>query len=174
MDIQVNIKRCFIRLQHVIMVPQLLSNLSAKLAIRSVLTQYNSVLTSLGEMAESSSPSAASANGLQQQFMKGNTVLGFVVAEAVIGELECLNTSLQRKTQTISGMKTAVCCVQSTLKGKRNDNAFQSLFEKASTIVDSLDLEPITVPQIRQPPQVLKWRSKPKTSIEHYREEFCA
>lgn len=162
MDIQVNIKRCFIRLQHVIMVPQLLSNLSAKLAIWSVLTQYNSVLTSLGEMAESSSPSAASANGLQQQFMKGNTVLGFVVAEAVIGELECLNTSLQRKTQTISGMKTAVCCVQSTLKGKRNDDAFQSLFEKASTIVDSLDLEPITVPQIRQPPKCLSGEANPK------------
>ena len=55
-------------------------------AIRFVLTQYDSVLTSLGEMADNSSPSAATANGLQQQFSKGNTVLGLVVAEAV--ELE--------------------------------------------------------------------------------------
>ena len=35
-------------------------------AIRSVLTQYDSVLTSLGEMADNSTPSAATANGLKQ------------------------------------------------------------------------------------------------------------
>lgn len=144
-------------------------------AIASVLTQYDSVLSSLEEMAESNSPTAATANGLHQQFGKGKTVLGLVLAEAVIGELECVNTSLQRRTQTVSGMRAAVSCVQSALKSKRNEDAFQSLFEKASTIVNSLDLEPIKVPHFRQPPKRLSGKAnahQPKTPMEHYRVEF--
>lgn len=93
-------------------------------------------------MSNSNAPSAATANGLHQQFLKGQTLLGLVLAGAVIGELECLNASLQRKTQTISGMKAAISCVQSVLKDKRNEDAFQSLFEQANVIVDSLNLEP--------------------------------
>ena len=137
--------------------------------------QYDSVLTSLGELAENSSPSAASANPRQQQFSKGNTVLGLVVAETVIGELECLNTSLQRKTQTISGMHRAVGCVQSTLRSKINDDAYQSLFERASYMGGSLDLEPITMPQIRKPPKHLHREAdvyRAKTPMEHYRVEY--
>lgn len=111
-------------------------------AVTSVLKQYDSVLTSLEEMSNSNAPSAATANGLHQQFLKGQTLLGLVLAGAVIGELECLNASLQRKTQTISGMKAAISCVQSVLKDKRNEDAFQSLFEQANVIVDSLNLEP--------------------------------
>ncbi len=98
--------------------------------IHSVLTQYDSILTALEEMAGTDSPTAATANGLFQQFMRGSPVLGLVMAQAVIGELACLNSSLQRKTQTVSGMQAAVCKVQSTVNGKRSDEAFQSLFEK--------------------------------------------
>ncbi|XP_051797058.1 zinc finger MYM-type protein 1-like [Acanthochromis polyacanthus] len=144
-------------------------------AIRSVLTQYDSVLTALEEMAGTDSPTAATANGLFQQFMRGSTVLGLVMAQAVIGELECLNSSLQRRTQTVSGMQAAVCKVQSTLNGKRSDEAFQSLFEEASTVVNSLDLEPITMPRVRQPPKRYSGESSgfgPKTPAEFYRVEF--
>uniref|UniRef100_A0A3Q3EIY1 DUF4371 domain-containing protein n=2 Tax=Kryptolebias marmoratus TaxID=37003 RepID=A0A3Q3EIY1_KRYMA len=144
-------------------------------AIRSVLTQYDSILTALEEMAGRDSPTAATANGLFQQFMRGSTVLGLVMAEAVIGELECLNSSLQRRTQTVSGMQAAVCKVQSTLSGKRSDEVFQSLFEKASATVKSLDLEPITLPRVRQPPKCFSGDSSsfsPKTPMEHYRVEF--
>lgn len=108
-------------------------------AIHSILTQYDSILTALEEMAGTDSPSAAIANGLFQQFQRGSTVLGLVMAQAVIGDLECLNCSLQKRTQTISGMQAAVSTVQSTLNGKRSDEAFLSLFEKASEIVKSLD-----------------------------------
>lgn len=59
------------------------------------------VLSSLEEMAEGNSPIETTANGLHQQFKKGKTVLGLVLAEAVIGELECLNTFLQRRTDRL-------------------------------------------------------------------------
>lgn len=53
------------------------------------------------------------------------------------GELQYLDISLQRTSQTNSGMQ-AVCRVPHWgKKGKTND-AFQSLFEKASTIVVDL------------------------------------
>ena len=143
-------------------------------AIHSVLTQYDSILTALEEMAGTNSPTATTANGLFQQFMRGSTVVGLVMAQAVIGELECLNRSLQRRTETVSGMRAAVCKVQSTLNGKRSDEAFQHLFERASTVVNSVDLEPITMPRVRQPPKCYGESSgfSPKTPIEYYRVEF--
>lgn len=50
-------------------------------AIRSVLSQYESVLTALEEMAScSSSDTSTKANGLHGTFLKGNTVLGLVMA----------------------------------------------------------------------------------------------
>ncbi|KAJ3584043.1 hypothetical protein NHX12_014539 [Muraenolepis orangiensis] len=58
-------------------------------AIRSVLMQYESVLMALEEMASCSSPeTSAKANGLHGTFLKGNTVLGLVVAEDLMGDLE--------------------------------------------------------------------------------------
>lgn len=101
--------------------------------------------------------------------------MGLVLAGAVIGELECLNRSLQRKTQTISGMKAAVSCVQYVLKDKRNEEAFQSLFEQANVIVNSLNLKAITVPELRQPPKRFRVEGSTntsKTATEHYRDEF--
>nr|XP_033936310.1 tubulin beta-4B chain-like [Pseudochaenichthys georgianus] len=51
-------------------------------ATRSVLKQYESVLMALEEMASCSSPeTSAKANGLHGTFLKGNTVLGLLMAE---------------------------------------------------------------------------------------------
>lgn len=47
--------------------------------------QCDSFLTSLEEMAESKSPTAATANGLQQQLIEGNTVPRLVVARRCDG-----------------------------------------------------------------------------------------
>ncbi|KAI9540105.1 hypothetical protein NQZ68_002039 [Dissostichus eleginoides] len=55
-------------------------------AIRSVLKQYESVLMALEEMASCSSPeTSAKANGLHGTFLKGNTVLGLLMAEDLMG-----------------------------------------------------------------------------------------
>lgn len=89
-------------------------------AIIAVLGQFERVLSSLEETAKSTSKTASTASGLFQHFIKGKTVLGPRLASAVVGELECLNISLQKKTQTVSGMEAAVNHVRSSLKGKRN------------------------------------------------------
>ena len=74
-------------------------------AIRSVLRQYESVLTALEEMAScSSAETSAKASGLHGAFLKGSTLLCLVMAEDLTGDLECLNTSLQCRKHTISGM----------------------------------------------------------------------
>lgn len=62
-------------------------------AIRSVLTQYDSILPALEEMAGTDSHTASNVNGLFQQFMRGSTALGLLMAQAVLGELDCFNTS---------------------------------------------------------------------------------
>lgn len=108
-------------------------------AIRAVLGQYERVLSSLEEMAKTASKTASTASGLFEHFSKGKTVLGLTLASAVLGELECLNISLQKKTQTVSGMQAAVECVRSSLRGKRNDESYLALYEKATTLIDSIE-----------------------------------
>lgn len=108
-------------------------------AIRAVLGQYERVLSSLEEMATTASKTASTASGLFEHFSKGKTVLGLTLASAVLGELECLNISLQKKTQTVSGMQAAVECVRSSLRGKRNDESYLALYEKATTLIDSIE-----------------------------------
>ncbi|XP_069381427.1 zinc finger MYM-type protein 1-like [Paralichthys olivaceus] len=121
-------------------------------AIHSVLRQYESVLTALEEMASSSSSeTSAKANGLHGAFLKGNTVLGLVMAEDLMGDLECLNTSLQHRKQTVSGMLKAVDHVKTSMQEKRTEEHFDVLFSKATAMATKLDLQPIQMPHIRKP-----------------------
>ncbi|XP_035985290.1 zinc finger MYM-type protein 1-like isoform X2 [Fundulus heteroclitus] len=144
-------------------------------AIRDVLSQYGSVLASLQEMASGASNTASTANGLLGQFRKGKTVLGLILASPVIDKLECLSISFQKRTQTIAGMRTAVKVVQTSLKAKRNQESFNTLFEKAMAEVQSLGVKPITVTQRRPPPKRFTEGAKthqPECAKDHYRGEF--
>ncbi len=133
-------------------------------AIIAVLGQYERVLVSLEEMAKSASRTASTASGLFEHFSKGKTVLGLTLASAVVGELECLNISLQKKTQTVSGMQDAVDCVRSYLQGKRNDKSYLELYEKATSLVNSIELvDPIETANSR------RFAGK---AVDHYRAEF--
>ena len=66
-------------------------------------------------------------------------MLGLLLVLEVIEELECLNKSLQRRTETIAGIRGTIECVRSTLQGKRNEESFQEVFDKAVAMVDSWD-----------------------------------
>lgn len=118
-------------------------------AIHSVLSQYESVLTALEEMELcSSSDTSTKANGT---FQKGKTVLGLVMAEDLMGYLECLNTSLKLRKQTISGMLEAVDHVKTSMQNKRMEEHFDVLFTTATAMATMLDLPPIQMPHIRKP-----------------------
>jgi hypothetical protein len=72
------------------------------------------VLTVLEEIAScSSSDTSTKANDLHGRFLKGDTVLGLIMTEELMGDLECLNTSLQLRKQTVSGMLEAMDHVKS-------------------------------------------------------------
>lgn len=77
-------------------------------ALRAVLSQYGMLLRALEEMAAGHSESASRAEGLHVRLQQGNVVLGLLLALDVISELEVLNTSLQKTTQTMEGMLSAV------------------------------------------------------------------
>lgn len=87
--------------------------------ITAVLSQYGSVLACLQEMACGASNTASTACGLLGQFRKGKTVLGLILASPVICELECLNMSFQKRTETTAGMRAAVQVVRTSLKAKK-------------------------------------------------------
>ncbi|KAK7898153.1 hypothetical protein WMY93_019006 [Mugilogobius chulae] len=118
-------------------------------AITAVLTQYESVLSSLEQMPSSN----LKANGLLERFQKGKTVLGLLLALEVVDDLECLNKSLQKRTETIAGMRAAVGCVRSNLAAKRNERKFKEIFDKATKDVKDLGLEDIQIPHQRKAPK---------------------
>lgn len=73
-----------------------------------MLSQYESVLTILEEMAATGSSTAARVNGLHERFEKGKTVLGVLLVLEVIEKLECLNKSLQKQIVTIAEMRSSM------------------------------------------------------------------
>ncbi|KAA0708777.1 hypothetical protein E1301_Tti019797 [Triplophysa tibetana] len=61
--------------------------------------------------------------------------------------------SLQRRTQTLDGMLSAVACVKESFSKKRNTESFQALYMKATRMCETLHLTPIASPRVRIPPQ---------------------
>lgn len=86
-----------------------------------------------------------------------------------------VNSSLQRRTETVSGMQAAVCEVQSTLNGKRSHKAFQSLFDEGIYSCEFFRLRTYNNCKSSTTIQVLWWRKKMVSVLkllEHYRVEF--
>lgn len=133
------------------------------------------MLLSLEEMASSGySETTITARGLLERFQKGTTVLGLILACEVIGELECLNYSLQTSTGTVMGM-TVVDCMKSTLKAKRSDEMFHRIHTRATELVTSTGIEPIQMPHVRKPPKRFTGNATafvPATTEEQYRIDF--
>ncbi len=105
------------------------------------------VLNALCEIAASNSESASRAEGLRVRLQQGNVVLGLLLALDVISELEVLHASLQKNTQTVEGMLSAVSLVQESLKSKRNTEHFEAVFKEAGDMCDNLSLETIVPPR---------------------------
>ncbi|KAJ8404320.1 hypothetical protein AAFF_G00340930 [Aldrovandia affinis] len=73
------------------------------------------------------------------------------MAEDLMGDLECLNASLQLRKQTVSGMLEAVDHVKTSMQDKRTEEHFDVLFSKATAVATKLDLQPIQMPHVRKP-----------------------
>ena len=73
-----------------------------------MLDQYESILTALEEMSESTGDDARRAAGLLTKFQKSNTYVLLCLAQNIIGKFETLNCSLQFNNKTMSGMKAAM------------------------------------------------------------------
>lgn len=144
-------------------------------AVHTVLSQYEAVLTSLEEIASTVSDSGSRANSFLEHFLNGKTVLGLLVASEVLGELECSLRSSQKQSETIGGMQAAVAYVSSTLQGKRIEEKFVEMFEKAVSKIEDLGIEPIKIPCQRAPPKRFTGGAchhKAETPEEFFRVEF--
>ena len=102
-------------------------------------------------------------------------VLGLWLAVEITEELETLNVSLQHRTQTIDGMLFAVACVKEILGKKRNPDAFQVVYNKASHMCESLGLTPAAAPRFHRPPERFTGSAHAHAHAspsEYYRTEF--
>ncbi|KAJ3583518.1 hypothetical protein NHX12_017117 [Muraenolepis orangiensis] len=68
-----------------------------------------------------------------------------------MGDLERLNTFLQLRKQTVSGMLEAVDHVKTSMQDKRTEEHFDVLFSKATAVATKLDLQPIQMPHVHKP-----------------------
>lgn len=104
-----------------------------------------------------------------------NVVYGLLLALDVISELEVLNASLQKNTQIVEGMLSAVSLVQDSLKSKRNTEHFETIFKEAGDRRDNLSLEPTVSPRTHRPPKRYSGQAPaytPGSTVDFYRVEF--
>ena len=121
-------------------------------AIRHVLDQYESILAALDEMSQLQGDAATRAAGLLTKFQQSNTFVLLCLAADIIVQLEILNSSLQSKSKTMSGMKAAIGEVVKSLMVKRGDaEHLNKLFEHSFEKCSDFDLYEIKVPRKRQP-----------------------
>ncbi|CAL8349622.1 unnamed protein product [Arctogadus glacialis] len=112
------------------------------------------------EMSQSTTMEmSARASGLHKSFLRGNAILGIILAEDVMAVMEELNISLQQRSQTTSGMLAAVDHVKRGIQAKRSEVHFDWLYSKASQIVTSLNLQPIKMPSASEASEALHWSS---------------
>lgn len=96
----------------------------------------------------------------QRGLRKGKLHLDFVC--------ECLNTSLQKGTGTVAGMRSAIECVRSTVHGKRK-KSFHEVFVQWQ-LLSPLGLSPFKFLTKESHTEVSQ--HTPKSAKEHYRTEF--
>ncbi|XP_070403865.1 zinc finger MYM-type protein 1-like [Nothobranchius furzeri] len=146
-------------------------------AIRAVLTQYESILAALEEMASTNltDSTASKANGLLDRLEKGNTILGLLLGQEILMMLEDLNLSLQARGKTISGMLKAVEYTRQGFLSLRTNDSFMSIYGKAVKLVADLDLQPVHPPHVRMPSRKYGGPAKhhtPATPEEYFRVHF--
>ena len=106
------------------------------------------MLEALEDMADGPSEFCIKASGILHKFQKSNTFLGLIITLEAVEPLEILNTVLQARYKTVSGMKRAVASVK-RLIDKRSEEEFRSILVKANEKVSELDLEEISTPRQR-------------------------
>ena len=115
---------------------------------------------------------AAKVRGLQNQFRKGTTALGFKVAVLILSRLEQFNKSLQCEGATVSGMITAAECIVQELRRLCTDDQFNAIFSEVREMIELHDLDPVVVPRVRRPPKRFCGAAEPfvaATPEENYR-----
>ena len=110
-------------------------------AIKSVLTQYEVILAALEELASTKGVTAPRASGLLDYPQKANTVLGLILGQDILLQLEGLNKSLEGKA-TIGGMLQAFDCTRKAFVAKRRSEKCMRLYSRAVELTTSLDLQP--------------------------------
>ena len=139
-------------------------------AIQYVINQYEAILSALEAMSMMKTDVATRAAGLLTKFQHGNTYMALVLAADVIGQLETLNSSLQSRKMTMSGMRAAIDAVIKSLEVKRTPEHFQELKAQAIMKQSEFDLDEMQVPRARKPPARLTGPSSAHhpTSIDQY------
>ena len=144
-----------------------------KVAIQSVLDNYEVVLKSLYEFGEKNKD--AKALNLYDNFRSGKTLLALQIAWTVTGPLHELNRVIQGEKQTVSGLLGIAQLVDRTLKEMRTEEEFSALFENVQGKVVDLDIDPIELPRHRRPPKRFGGHCsshRANTPEEHYRQSY--
>ena len=108
--------------------------------VSNVLDQFESVLECFDQLGNSSTHVATRARGLQRQLLSGNTVLGLLMASEWLKPLECLNRSLQARSETVAGMIKSVNTVVEDLHQLRTDEGFDQILRAENELIRKFNL----------------------------------
>ena len=121
-------------------------------AIKAVLSQYETTLECLDELAESDASINTRASAISEQLSRANTYIALHLCKLIFQKMERVTGLLQTKSYTINDMDNLVDHIKSQLQDLRNDDFFHNEFEKCSQKCVSLGVDSAAIPRKRRPP----------------------
>ena len=151
--------------------------LTRSIAVKTVLQDYNRLLSSLKIAADNFGTTTASrANSLHNCLESPNIILGLLIARPIIDLMECLNKSLQSSKVTISGMLEMVSMTKTELLRLRSEEKFDEIMSCCEEMCSNLELEQLSMPRIRKIPKKfddnVRTTHQPQTVTDYFRPEF--
>ena len=129
-------------------------------SINSILSNYQTLITTLDTVQQGHDEYAAKAKGLLTQMESFDTFFGLKLAYLVYSAAEQLSVNLQAKDTTVNEGLNGSCLLVKWLKSMRNETAFESFYGGVVVASEGLTDEPV-LPRYRKAPRRLDDGAQP-------------
>lgn len=145
-------------------------------ALKTVIHHLEQILNALQQYyEESTGEPAVKAHALMLMIGSGKFIIGVKIALKVIEYMEALNTAVQSRQSSVSGMIQAMKIVSDEIQKLRTESMFHEIFQETNNMCHTLDLPMPELPRQRCPPARLsasKNVHKYQTAEEYYRVQY--
>ncbi|KAL4104693.1 hypothetical protein QTP88_019975 [Uroleucon formosanum] len=138
-------------------------------AVRSLLDNFDTTLTTLREISDTDPDSGGQANALLKNLEEFNFVFDLLLLKRVLAECDILSKTLQSSSVTYEIVKSVRNSTLEVLKSFRTDEFFSKMFNHSTEIADKCGFKATQLPRQGKIPSKIGGGSKaPFESVEQY------